>query len=239
MKRYLILLILIFIFYFSFMLTPSHALWWMVYHKPAFKGKVIDAETKEPIAGAVVVVVYDKATMGLGAGALSSIINVREVLTDKEGMFRISSYTTIIQPFSVEDEAVFIIFKPGYGSFPHLRVSPPKLVLTNEPGDTSYLTFEEFFSREVGTLKEFWASEPWKKEEKPPKKIKVAFGIVELPKLKTREERSRNIPSLPTVLDFLEKQKNLILLINEEEEILGLQKSDPYKARESILKMGR
>ena len=39
--------------------TPSHALWWMVYHKPDFKGNVIDAETKEPLAGAVVVVIYE------------------------------------------------------------------------------------------------------------------------------------------------------------------------------------
>ena len=45
--------------------TPSHAFWWMGYHKPEFHGKVIDAETKEPIEGAVVVAVYEKKSIGI------------------------------------------------------------------------------------------------------------------------------------------------------------------------------
>ncbi len=36
--------------------APSHAFIWMIYHKPAFKGKVIDAEAKESIEGAVLVI---------------------------------------------------------------------------------------------------------------------------------------------------------------------------------------
>ncbi len=223
MKRYLILLILIFIFSFSFTPIPAHALWWMVYHKPAFKGKVIDAETKEPIEGAVVVVLYDKATIGLGAGALSSIINVREVLTDKEGMFRISSYTTIIQPFSVEGEANFIIFKPGYGSFPYWRVSPPKnLMMYYE--NWRFIDFEEFFSGEFGTVKEVWGKEVWVMGAVP-QKIKVTFGLVELPKLKTREERRKAKPSPVEDSEhksswYYKKQKLLIKAIREEWQYL-------------------
>ncbi|MBI3583826.1 MAG: hypothetical protein HY096_07745, partial [Nitrospinae bacterium] len=53
MRKYLAVVIIINCL--SLIPTPSHALWWMVYHKPAFKGKVIDAETKKPIEGAVVV----------------------------------------------------------------------------------------------------------------------------------------------------------------------------------------
>jgi len=59
---------------------------------------------------------------------------------------------------------------------------------------------------------------------------KVIFGIVELPKLKTFEERRINsMIGLPDDNHFLDKQRNLIRLINEEEENLGLDKS--YKGR--------
>jgi hypothetical protein len=166
----------------------------MVYHKPAFKGKVIDAETKEPIEGAVVVVTYSKTTH-LPPEAYSSVINVRETLTDKNGEFYIPSYMTIVQPLSSEEWARFIIFKPGYGSFPDWRISPPKLMLSKVPyGNYWYgerdLTFEEFFSGEVGTVKEFWGREIFSNEK--PQKIKLTFGLVELPKLKTREEREKS-----------------------------------------------
>ena len=90
---------------------------WLIYHKPDFKGRVIDAETKEPIEGAVVVAAYYKSTMGV-PHRYSDIIHFQEVLTDKNGEFQIPSYTTIIQPLSWEDMVTFIIYKPGYGSYP-------------------------------------------------------------------------------------------------------------------------
>jgi hypothetical protein len=197
----------------------------MVYHKPAFKGKVIDAETKEPIEGAVVVVTYSKSTV-MVPESYTSIINVRETLTNKNGEFYIPSYTTIIQPLSSEDMAWFIIFKPGYGSFPDWRVTPPKLMLSKVPyGNYWYgerdLTFEEFFSGEVGTVKEFWGREIFSNEK--PQKIKLTFGLVELPKLKTREERRDSLPSIPGPGIPSIKIKNLIRLSNEERISLGLK----------------
>ncbi|MBI4680040.1 MAG: hypothetical protein HY753_02210 [Nitrospirae bacterium] len=199
---------------------------WLMYHKPEFKGKVIDAETKEPIEGAVVVVVYKKHSLISGpGGGYSSVIKVKENLTDKNGEFYFASYSTVIQPNSVEDYAEFIIYKPGYGSYPNYHMTPHGLNAVNK---------ELFFSKEMGSAGEL---EMWVKEEKGPqlKMLKIIFGIVELPKLKTREERLRSIPSLPSELEFLEEQKRLIQLINEEEVNLGLEKSDPYKAREFIL----
>ena len=55
----------------------------MGYHKPAFQGKVIDAETKEPIDGAVVVVIYKKYPIisGPGGGG-ESIMDIKETLTN-------------------------------------------------------------------------------------------------------------------------------------------------------------
>ena len=58
------IIFLIFISIFILNSSPSFAIW-PIYHKPEFKGKVIDAETKEPIEGAVVVVVYNKITYAI------------------------------------------------------------------------------------------------------------------------------------------------------------------------------
>ena len=57
---------IIFFVFFAAILSPTSSQAWLIYHKPAFKGKVIDAETKKPIEGAVVVVVYKKILAGLG-----------------------------------------------------------------------------------------------------------------------------------------------------------------------------
>lgn len=217
--------VVLFMFVFlSFVATPSHAFWWMGYHKPAFQGKVIDAETKEPIDGAVVVVIYKKYPIISGPGGGSqSIMDIKETLTNAKGEFNFPSYTTIIQPFSIEGSADFIIFKPGYGSFPDGRVSPPKMWLHDvPPGNSRYwdrnLSFEEFFSGEVGRVKELWASEPWGMDEKQPQKTNLAMGVVELPKLKTREEMERRMLGFPT--DFGPKELPLLYKAYEEEKTI-------------------
>ena len=99
MNKMLIFFILLFILISDYTLSYAG---WLIYHKPAFKGKVIDAETKEPIEGAVVVVVYKKHSLISGpGGGYSSVIKVKEILTDKNGEFYFPSYTTVIQPNSI------------------------------------------------------------------------------------------------------------------------------------------
>ena len=195
--------------------TYSHALWWMVYHKPSFQGKVIDAETKEPIEGAVVVVTYSKKAIRIGPESVSIIVDVKESLTDKDGIFHIPSYTTIIDPFSWSKEVTLIIFKPSYGSFPHGRVYPPKGMETR---------YEEFFSGEIGEVKEVWITEPWKVGADH-KKEKVTFGIVELPQLQTREERLKAKNSADIFgADFSTKELPLLYkAISEENKNLVIQ----------------
>ncbi|MGD8304030.1 MAG: hypothetical protein PVI55_16570 [Desulfobacterales bacterium] len=51
-----------------------------------YKGKVIDAENKEPIKGAVVLVVYYGTAYSV-AGSNSYEVDAREVLTDSNGEF--------------------------------------------------------------------------------------------------------------------------------------------------------
>jgi len=191
-----IVLLLIFII----LLAPTTG---CLYHKPAFAGKVIDAETKEPIEGAVAVVAYHKAAMGLGAGQISSIINVRETLTNSDGLFQIPSYTTLIFPFTWQTDATFIIYKRGYGAFPGQQKYPPPLSLSDN---------EIYFSEGIGAEREFEAfTSAWKREI-----VKVKLGIVELPKLMTKEERIKAKPAPIGDDSDWEKQKNLINAIREE-----------------------
>jgi hypothetical protein len=92
-----------------------------------FRGKVIDFETKEPIEGAVVVAIWYEARATV-AGTDTRLKNVKEVLTDMSGEWSIVgpecrrydplpglSFLTGIY-FTKEPE--FIIFKPGYCSWP-------------------------------------------------------------------------------------------------------------------------
>ncbi len=134
-----------------------------IYSEQAFKGTILDIDTKQPIEGAVVVVEYKKAYISLGAGKVDYIMDVRETLTDKEGNFQFPSHVTLSSPISTQIPTAFIIFKPGYASL--------------ELGSQSF-TGEE--------IKEVEGSWPGLNQLK----YRVrGRGIVELPKLRTREER--------------------------------------------------
>ena len=189
--------------------TVSAFAGWLIFHKSAFRARVIDAETKEPIEGAVVVVVYEKHVYG-PAGGYSNVVKIKEALTDKKGEFFFPSYTTGIHPFSREDYAKFIIYKPGYGSYPKKIISPP--------GRISLQTIERFF------LAESFGKQGEIRESSGPRmdsRHKVTFGVVELPKLKTRKERLDTIPGKP--MDFGVKKLPLFYkAINEENKRFGL-----------------
>lgn len=86
---------------------------WLVFHKPEFKGRIVDIETNEPIEGAVVVVIYRKLQMAVG-DSVDMAIDAREALTNKSGEFTFPSYSTFINPLSSGNPVQFIIFKPGY-----------------------------------------------------------------------------------------------------------------------------
>lgn len=193
---------------------PSEAVWPM-YHEPSFDGKVIDIATGKPIEGAVVVAVYNKRALGASKGQSSSVINVKEVLTDREGRFHIPSYTTVLAlPFTQSDRTTFLIYKPGYASVT--------------------LPLKNLFTGRTKWEKEL---SPWDDPVLSGKyKIRLfPSGAIGLPKLETKDERLRNMPSLPDKLDHLGRQKKLIRLINEEKRELGEPEIDPYQMRSILL----
>lgn len=185
MKQKKILMLISFII----MLGPATG---CVYHKPAFQGTVLDDETKLPIEGAVVMAIYNKQTMGLGAGANTKKINVKEALTDVNGKFRIPSYTTLLVPIVTRGGiTTFIIFKPGYASL-------------------SGKDIEDYLSKKTGEEEELsllYSSV----------KIRLSPGIVGLPPLTSPEERLKAIPMSNLPMDFpCYKIKNLVRLIRQE-----------------------
>jgi len=169
-----------------------------------FKGKVIDADTKEPIEGAVVVAVWHEATSTI-SGASTRLKDVEECLTDNKGEWSIGGSTgkwggavTAIYTFLTGSYYTrppeFIVFKPGYCSWP------------------------------AG-----FGIDSCKGKLKPSGNDKLADGEpVELPRLTSREAKLRSLPtyiyedSKYTPEELLAKQKEFLRLINEESRNLGL-----------------
>jgi hypothetical protein len=88
-----------------------------------YRGQVIDAETKAPLAGAVVVIHWLRDRV-YPFHSVAENYAVREVITDDEGRF-------FLDVRDVEEGApkqtrrpAFFVFLPGYGSYPKRHVSP-------------------------------------------------------------------------------------------------------------------
>ncbi len=164
---------------------------WLIYHKPEFKGKIIDAETKEPIEGVVVAVYYQKSTIG----GIEPIIHFAETLTDRNGDFVIPPFKTIIHPLANESRADFIIYKPGY-------------VFASEFDPERFFSPEK--SGQSGTVKSKGQIEHF------------TYGVGELRKLKTREERIRSLQGIPACCSSKEFPL-LYQSMNEEWRSLGME----------------
>ena len=166
------ILIIIVIAFFLSATIPAHA--WPLYSKPAFRGRVVDAETKQPIEGAVVAVLYYKRPLVGGPGGPNSyVFNTKEVLTDNNGEFCFSSYSFFVL-FTEDVGANFIFYKPGYMA----SYGPTHLKAT--------LTEKYFSSNAIGKEAEI---EVGSFDDSSYVKWKGPLGIMELKKAKTREEK--------------------------------------------------
>ena len=167
-----------------------------------FKGRVIDADTKEPIEGAVVVASWyeERATV---AGPSSQLKDVKETLTDENGKWvikgprgmeggNITAIFTFLTGTYYTRPPEFIIFKPGYCSWP------------------AGLEIDACKGKMKGYGKNYH---------------RAISEIIELPKLTERKDRLRNLPGPVSGEGADEKQKKFIELINKESRNLGLKGS--------------
>lgn len=169
---------------------------WLVYHEHAFKGKVVDAETRKPIEGAVVVAIYKIREYSF-VQSDAVVADVKEVLTDKHGEFRISQHTFFsLYPVARGETTTFLIFKPGYASISELSLGD---ILSG--------------GGKKGEL-------PW--IENRDLKFIFAPGLVGLPRVTTRDERLKAIPG--HVTDATDKTPFLNRLIEEEDRALELER---------------
>jgi hypothetical protein len=108
-----------------------------------YYGKVIDAETKQPIEGAVVLVVYKTEQWGL-AGSVEHFADAQETLTNKNGEFRISPkrVNTIRVLSGWELHPQVVIFKPGYGCYPKHKDVKPMFIPNGTLPSNQYVTVE-------------------------------------------------------------------------------------------------
>ena len=173
------------------------------YGAATYRGTVIDAETKAPLEGAVVVVIWYKKPLITMDGPLY-FHNAKEVLTDAEGKFSVDASPGInwnpltrvmkdpnIYRIDPDDPGIYpvvVIFKPGYGPFPDAQVSPPS--------------------------------------DREAKQAMLRDGaVVELPRLKTRKELIKFADLCCGIYSEMvpaQRISNLLRLINTQRNTLGL-----------------
>jgi hypothetical protein len=192
--------------------TASHA--WLYYHKPAFKGQVLDAETRQPLEGVAVEVLYKMRTFGLGPESGTETFDVREAATDKNGMFYVPSYTTITRPNAISSFVVIIFYKPGYSADYRFGNFDTHVSMT---GDDQ----ERFFSEDFGKEQDLLVNPNQGKVGANTEWHKIVFGIIRLPRLKTREERWKAVGS-PIYPELRHKTPVINKLEAEEEKHLGI-----------------
>ena len=110
-------------------------------HLDSFKGKVIDANTKEPISGAAVLAVYYKSVATV-AGSNSWTVDGQETLTDENGEFKIPKARRWFVSHRGYTESNLTIFKPGYGSFPRHKDSNAVGENDSWPPPDKYVVYE-------------------------------------------------------------------------------------------------
>lgn len=178
-------------------------------HGATFKGRVLDADTREPIEGAVVVASWLEE-MATPTGPTQRLKEVKEVLTNNKGEWVMEgprgseggAITALYSFFTgtyYTRPPTFIVFKPGYCSWP------------------------------AG-----FGIEACKDRIKPEGSHKVAEGdTIELPKLTRREDRLKAQEIWPPLMRGDKESKRLIKqfirLLNDERNDLGLSQDPMIK----------
>jgi len=106
-----------------------------------FQGRVVDADTGEPIGGAAVLAVYKSSDMSV-AGTITRTVDAQETLTDKKGEFKIPESKFWVKEDAGRPMARLIIFKPRYGAFPEHPRSKALKENKSRPSADKYIVYE-------------------------------------------------------------------------------------------------
>lgn len=143
-----------------------------------YYGKTVDAETGEPIEGAVVLVAF-YTELYTPAGTMSRFVDALEVLTDAKGEFHIPAYRAWVfrAPHRWSTDARVTVFKAGYGNFPwHKKVSPKFIPMYTAP-PKEYLVIKLPKLRTLDEARENSRDLPT--TQVPREKMKKLFELIE------------------------------------------------------------
>lgn len=92
-------------------------------YRGPYRGLVIDADTKAPLAGAVFVALWRRDRVH-PLHITSENYAVREIMTDSHGLFHMDARDVEEGAPRRTHRPEFFIFVPGYGSFPRFQKAP-------------------------------------------------------------------------------------------------------------------
>jgi hypothetical protein len=109
----------------------NRSIYWFIYWDGPYFGKVVDADTGEPIEGASVAGVWEIENFILLLTSMYHFANAKETVTDADGEFTIPlTFAFTFWPMSGLDKMDLVVFKPGYDSHPpaiqRAMEQPPK-----------------------------------------------------------------------------------------------------------------
>ena len=118
----------------------------LIYTGGPYRGRVVDAETKQPLAGAAVLAVWLWEGPGLGHPR-EGLHDVLEILTDADGEFTIPQKTHFSLSGQIGEPHI-IIYYPGYGFFPMFQVRPTGAALDSAFHDYTEVELSQWKTRD-------------------------------------------------------------------------------------------
>lgn len=95
----------------------------LVYLSGPYRGKVIDAETKQPLSGAVVLAIWYREVPVAPHGPAVDYHDALEVLTDAQGEFTVPARTHLTTIGKIR-EPDLVVYYPRYAFYPSLNAHP-------------------------------------------------------------------------------------------------------------------
>lgn len=117
----------------------------IVYASGPYKGRVVDAETRQPLAGATVLAVWYREVPTAPHGPAEDYHDALELLADANGEFVVPK-TTHFTLIGKIREPQLVVYHPGYAPFPSMEARP-------QDKDVEAAYAQRFFGVELSKLK--------------------------------------------------------------------------------------
>jgi hypothetical protein len=122
----------------------------MFYRGAEIKGQVVDADTKEPIEGVVVVAKWELYCANPVDGSHCKVLHVYEAVTDKEGRYSMPSWGPKMRPrktYLTHFDPYTLYFKKGYEASWLINSDPERFYKYYKSVDFENISFKNFEKR--------------------------------------------------------------------------------------------